>query len=284
MILLQGLSLLGKEEFGKSIPVGSSNAVETYLQKMSSFEWAKETTQEFANAMQYVNSVCDYKKSELDAKIAEIRVDLRPTRDGWDILADLGRPAFVASQNQAEDNRIKMHNQQVQSKIDAVQEKVNIIVKFQNETIKKMTLLTEAKNKEAAMKRFNEYWTTHADDRAALEDERKTLCDEKKQLDSQIKAFEVGKNYVPAIKDFENVQGRIFSLTMQKNNLGLFKGKEKRTIQTQIDALEKEAAEAKKLVDTQQADVEKQIEPLRSRLNETENRIKGIDTEFDKDR
>jgi len=250
MILLQGLSLLGKEEFGKNIPVGCTNAVKTYLEKMSSFEWGAETAQEFATAMQYVNSVCNYKISELDAKIAEIRVDLRPTRGALDILADLGRPAFVVSQNQAEDKKIELHNKQVQGKIDAVQAKVNTIVGFQKEAIEQMSALSKTKSEEAAKKRFDEYWAAHAEEKAKLDKEQANLKTKMDELNAKIAAIdkksaakcdELRKERdkkLPCEVEVDKQRDLIRDLEAQRAKCGIFKGKEKKAIQARLDTEE----------------------------------------------
>lgn len=252
MILLQGLSLLGKEEFRRNIPVGCTNAVETYLKKMSSFEWRVETTQEFTTAMQHVNDVCNCKKAELDAKIAELRVDLRPARGAMDILADLRRPALVASQNQAEDKKIELHNEQVQGKIDDVQAKVNTIVGFQQETTKQMSALGQRKSEEAAKKRFDEYWAAHADEKIALEHEKKNLDEQIRQNNAsfaaQKSACEKEIDAIPERKDVIELEERAKKLATDKQALGFFKVKEKKSIQVQIDEIEVKKARVKKIV------------------------------------
>lgn len=93
IILLLGLSLFGKEEFGRAVPTGCANAVEAYLEKMSAFEWTPETTKELMCAKQYLTSVCRYKIAGLQSNIDEIKIDLKPTRGAWDVFADLSRPA-----------------------------------------------------------------------------------------------------------------------------------------------------------------------------------------------
>lgn len=292
MILLQGLSLLGKEEFGKNIPVGCTNAVNTYLEKMSSFEWGAETAQEFATAMEYVKSVCNYKISELDAKIAEIRVDLRPTRGALDILADFGSPAFVVSQNQAEDKRIELHNKQVQGKIDAVQAKVNTIVGFQKEAIEQMSALSKTKSKEAAKKRFDEYWAAHVDEKNALECEKKILEEQISQNNAsfaaQKNAYEKEINSIPEAKDFTELEEKAKKLAADKKALGIFKGKEKKSIQMQIDEIEVKKAQAGKVVSNKTNELQQKIhaaqEEIRKKNAPLLTRIKEIESELTKER
>lgn len=292
MILLQGLSLFGKEEFGKNIPVGCTNAVETYLKKMSSFEWTVETTQEFSNAIQYVDSVCDYKKAGLKAKIAEIRIDLRPTRGSLDLLADLGRPAFVASQNQAEDKRIEMHNQQVRTKINAVQVKINTIDSFHNEAIQRMNELTKEKSEEAAKKRFDEYWATHADEKVALENEKKKLDERIAQnnFSCTSKKLEFKKmiEEIPEIHDISELDEKVRKFTDTKQSLGLFKVKEKKAIQAQIEELEAQKAKIEEAVNATKSEIQQKIFAAEAAAKEANSpllvRIKEIEDELAKER
>ncbi len=292
MILLQGLSLLGKEEFGKNIPVGCTNAVETYLKKASSFEWGAETAQKFETAIQYVNSVCDYKISELDAKIAEIRVDLRPTRGVMDILADLGRPAFVASQNQAEDKKIELHNKQVQGKINAVQAKVNTIVGFQKETTEQLSALGKVKSEEASKKRFDEYWAAHVDEKSALECEKKNLDEQISQNNAsfaaQRNAYEKEINSIPEAKDVTELEEKAKKLAADKQALGFFKGKEKKSIQMQIDEIEVKKAQVCKVVSKKTDEFQQKINAAQEETQEKNapllTRVKEIESELTKER
>lgn len=71
---------------------------------------------------------------------------------------------------------------------------------------------------------------------------------------------------------------------MQKNNLGLFKSKEKKSIQEQIYAVEREITELERLMKKQQDDIEIKIAPVNSKLNDILNRIREIEQEFSKER
>ena len=86
MILLQGLSLLGKEEFGKNIPVGCTNAVKTYLEKMSSFEWGAETAQEFATACNMSIAFVITKYLNWMLKLQKFELILDPQEGPWTFL------------------------------------------------------------------------------------------------------------------------------------------------------------------------------------------------------
>lgn len=259
MLLLQGLSLLGKDEVGKSVPVGCVNAVEKYLKEMSSFEWTAETAQEFAVAMQQVEKVCDYKTTASKTKLAEIEVDLWPTRGAMDILADLGRPAFVASQNQAEDKRIELHNQQVRMKCNPIQEKINLVSAFRSETIAQMETLAEPRIEVIKKAKIDEYWEAHAEEKAALVQEKKSLVD-------QLAAI-IGNGEERQTQLKENIAAMI----KERSSLGLFRIKRTEELNKLIEKANSE------LKDIQNTLNQGELKPLKARIAE-------IDAELTKDR
>lgn len=55
---------------------------------------------------------------------------------------------------------------------------------------------------------------------------------------------------IPGSSEKENIQARINALTVEKNSLGLFKGKEKKAVQEKIDVAN---LELKKVVDRMEA-------------------------------
>ena len=69
-----------------------------------------------------------------------------------------------------------------------------------------------------------------------------------------------------------------------KKALGLFKVKEKKVIQGKIDEVETEATAARKLLDSQQSEIEKTIVPLRGQLSDIVDKLSEITLEFERDR
>lgn len=269
MLLLQGLSLLGKDEVGKSVPVGCVNAVEKYLKEMSSFEWTAETAQEFTAAMQRVESVCNYKTTALRARLAEIEVDLWPTRGAMDILADLGRPAFVASQNQAEDKRIELHNQQVRMKCYPIQEKINLVSAFRRETIAQMEALAKPKIEVIAKAKFDEYWTVHADEKELLEKEKTSLEERIESLNATATAS--AEERINAIKAHTD------TLQAEYKKVGIFQMKRMKELESELEVAKQELKEAECVHEKAKEKLGKDVESLKARIAE-------IDAELTKDR
>ena len=119
----------------------------------------------------------------------------------------------------------------------------------------------ERKKKEAAQKRFNDYWAEHADDKIALEAERR-------ELEAQVAELKAKINNIPGTAEKANIQQRIEALTAEKNSLGLFKGKEKKALQEKIDAANIGLKRVSDRIDAVKMEIEKKIEPLQRRIND----------------
>ena len=134
------------------------------------------------------------------------------------------------------------------------------------------------------IKKNEEYWQEHADEKKKLEEEKAQLSSEKAPLSEQIAALKRQENELPAVVEYESVQQEIADLTSRKNSLGFFKGKEKKALQEQIDALNRRSVEINKAVNVQKEEHDKNVAPLRIRLNAIDKRISEIDIELNKDR
>ena len=136
--------------------------------------------------------------------------------------------------------------------------------------IKAIKETVERKKREAAQKRFNDYWAEHADDKIALEAERR-------ELESQVSELRAKINNIPGTAEKANIQQRIEELTAEKNSLGLFKGKEKKALQEKIDTANLGLKKVSDRIDAVKQEIEKKIEPLQRRIN-------AINTELTKAR
>ena len=89
---------------------------------------------------------------------------------------------------------------------------------------------------------------------------------------------------MPSLEVLIKKQKEIEALEVQKNALGLFKFKEKKSLQEQIDVLVVEKGKIKTKVTAEQQEIEKQITPIRAELNKAIARIKEINYELAMDR
>lgn len=142
--------------------------------------------------------------------------------------------------------------------------------------------------REEAQKRYDAYWADHIEEKAALEAERKDLNSQISVLtasqNDQVVALNKEIADIPEKAEIDNLKERIKTLSDKRATLGLFKGKEKKAIQEQIDQAytEKKRVEdrmdaAKKEIESKiasvKADFQKKISPLQNRVNTISNEL-----------
>lgn len=142
--------------------------------------------------------------------------------------------------------------------------------------------------KEEAQKRYDAYWADHTEEKAALEAERNELNSQISVLttsqNDQVAALNKEIADIPGKAEINNLKERIKTLSDKRSTLGLFKGKEKKAIQEQIDQAyaEKKCVEdrmdaAKKEIESKiasvKADFQKKISPLQNRVNTISNEL-----------
>ena len=142
--------------------------------------------------------------------------------------------------------------------------------------------------REEAQKRYDAYWADHIEEKAALEAERKDLNSQISVLtasqNDQVVALNKEIADIPEKAEIDNLKERIKTLSDKRSTLGLFKGKEKKAIQEQIDQAyaEKKCVEdrmdaAKKEIESKiasvKADFQKKISPLQNRVNTISNEL-----------
>ncbi len=124
----------------------------------------------------------------------------------------------------------------------------------------------EQKDKEAAQKRFDDYWVEHAEEKSNLKAERATIEEQISKLRTEI-------SNIPGSAEKENIQARINALAEEKSSLGLFKGKEKKAVQEKIDAANRELKTVVDRMDSAKQQIENKIAPLAQRIKEIDNEL-----------
>lgn len=119
-------------------------------------------------------------------------------------------------------------------------------------------------------KTIESYWNEHADEKAALDSEKASLESQISEVTNQIAAL-------PEKVTVDDIEGQIAAKTKERDSLGLFKGKEKKAIQAQIDDLAHRVTDAKKAFETAVAPHNESIDKLKARIAE-------IEAELTKDR
>jgi chromosome segregation ATPase len=128
----------------------------------------------------------------------------------------------------------------------------------------------EKAEREAAKKRFDEYWKAHAKEKEDLESERNELQKKIASLEEEIKL-------VPGGDEKQSYQKNIAEFEKEKKELGIFKIKEKKALQEKIDAEKsKLAAVIKRMNDA--------INAIKATINPLQKRIESINLELTKAR
>lgn len=191
----------------------------------------------------------------------------------WKVNIYLGKPGLHPVPRE---NRVYFKNLSLNE--TAVATRRRLISQYEG----KIKDIKTAKAAEEAHKRYDAYWADHTEEKAALEAERK-------DLNSQISVLTASQNDqvavlnkeiadIPGKAEIDNLKERIKTLSDKRSTLGLFKGKEKKAIQEQIDQAyaEKKCVEdrmdaAKKEIESKiasvKADFQKKISPFQNRVN-----------------
>lgn len=158
------------------------------------------------------------------------------------------------------------------------------------------------KAEEEKQARIKAYWEAHADEKAALEAEKKQLTEksdklsaEIAELDSQIGAARAEeKEKVPSEVETDKLKEQIRDLEKRRAGLGIFAGKEKKQIGEEIAALQGRVDSLKSKIDDEKkakaAEIQQRLAPVQSKRDELDTerttatkRISAIDAELTKD-
>lgn len=124
--------------------------------------------------------------------------------------------------------------------------------------------------KQIREQRVNDYWEAHQDEKKSLELEKKSLVEQISHLNKEIS--QISRNV-----EKTNIEERISKLTADKNALGVFKGKEKKALQEQLDILLNQIRSIDDKISFETSEINRIIHPLKKRITE-------IDTELTKNR
>ena len=128
----------------------------------------------------------------------------------------------------------------------------------------------KAKAEAEAEARKISYWNTHVAEKTAFETEKVALAE---RVDTLTKELEV----LPENSTVKQLESQIATLKKEKDSLGLFKGKEKKAMQEQIDSLNGRLTTANTAKNNA-------VAPIQAEIDNLNKRIKEIETELTKDR
>ncbi len=162
-----------------------------------------------------------------------------------------------------------------------------VLAKYDDIFARKREEERERKAREAK-ERFDSYWEAHAEEKASLESEKNDLssqiCALNTLYNDQVATLNKELAAIPGKTEIDNIEARIQKLIDEKYALGLFKGKEKKALQEQIDQAyaEKKSIQdpmdaAKKEIEAKiesvKAEIQRKITPLQDRVNTISNEL-----------
>ena len=119
-------------------------------------------------------------------------------------------------------------------------------------------------------KKNNEYWEEHIEEKTRLESE-------KHELEIQVATIKNEIDEIPETKQVDELNRQLSDLQREKDGLGLFKIKEKKFLQVQIDSKKEKLNEVNNIVNTKINEINERIKPIQNRIDE-------INTELTRDR
>ena len=139
--------------------------------------------------------------------------------------------------------------------------------------------LTNASDWQEAKKRFDDYWAEHADDKARLEAVQKGLQEQIAGLNAsqteQVAALNKEIAAIPGHAEIKNLEDRIQKLTGEKASLGIFKSKEKKALQEQIDQATADKKTVQDRMDAAKKVIEGRISAVKSEIQKNSRLCKA---------
>lgn len=138
--------------------------------------------------------------------------------------------------------------------------------------------------KEKQKIRNEEYWKEHADEKEKLNTEIEKLEAESADCKAKIDEINKRKAELPENAEIREKNDQKRELIRKQSQLGIFKGKEKKALQDQIDALEKESWALRDQANKKEQEIDEEAKPYRARLSQIQERIRELKNELTKDR
>lgn len=214
---------------------------------------------EVKNTMEQGTRNCCTVSSNVITYVIDGVEDLSESNEGlWTVLHNMAHNCIVYRNNARMSSNSS--DSALEKKVDGMREEAKKLIEEKKKA-----------KKEA-------YWIEHASEKEALENEKASLNDDIKRISSEIKAIE-GESF-PAQKTMRDLSDRISAKQKELDGLGMFKGKEKKALQAEIDALKKDRDAAYKEVEEGRKILKERTKPLYEEKTKLQERIREIDKEF----
>lgn len=148
---------------------------------------------------------------------------------------------------------------------------VKSLISLSNESlIKSVASDTDEAEKQEAIR---QYWESHKNEKTELDNKMSELKCQIQNIDEELSNNSILKRFADKEKEIKELQSKLAGL-------GIFKGKEKKVLQNEIEAIEKEKEAIKQEKDnienqaaSQKTDINKQIKEIENELNKDRGRV-----------
>lgn len=243
-------------------------------------------------------SVCEDDEEQDIVRYKNLIVVIEDPIDRWSYKQEWN--SFTSSYQHVKskslsDSAVEIRKKQVRECKDAIA-KIEKSIKEKKEA----EMRKAAEEKQA---RIDAYWSQHPAEKAILDEKKEKLSKEKQELEDQITIL-TGELTVAKRQNSEKgeaelaqdiVYKQISDLQLEKGALGLFKGKEKKAIDLQIEGLRGQALEMDPKVQAEKAkkkeevkakcdEIQAKINPLEERKKEIIHQLQEVTVELEMDR
>jgi uncharacterized Zn finger protein (UPF0148 family)/chromosome segregation ATPase len=317
MVVVQGLSVLGKEEIVTDVPSSSVNSMKRMLSIMSDYKGTFEEKREiFSRIKEHTDVVVKFKESIYNDQISNLnsqKVQYKSSQESFATvnyaLQTLGGTVFSQQKAEADYDKIqakKEHNAKLDIQIIDIRKKIRKLKDFEKKYLDEINLELDKISKEEGdykSGRRNAYWEEHKEEKAELDEKLKSLeiqlqpinetLGEKQNEFNNIKKI-LKEMQVPSNKEREKMQQEVKCLELKMTTLGIFKGKEKAQITEEIARIQarmpsdsdiyREREELKKEKEPELNTLRSDISALQEQADKLIFQINEIKAELNKER
>lgn len=294
LIGIQALAFLGKEPITNSIPTSCVNTMSRMFKVLeSSHDSADEKFRILSNIAKYMGIVYKVKKDHFQEERKELLSQMLAYSASSEKMAaaNLAIQNFsgnIFTQQKAENNLEKerakrLHNDKLDAQIRKIHEKEKLLENYQRDLNARIDFVKQ-------WIRDQEYWKDHAEERKSMESKIAAYTSEIDSLRKQISDLErekqtisVHTSTVPAQDELSVVRKTMYDLENKRSNLSIFKAKEKKAIQNELEKLLDRqkflAEEVKKQRSEQNAKLNQKLEAITMKMEPLGKRILHLEKE-----
>ncbi len=281
LIARQGLAVLGNEKFLTSIPTSTTNGLDRAIDAIKNNTDSKKKLFFAITVINDLNNVDKFVGNFFRDQISDLRSQMVEERGASAKAVDaLFNAQIVAVQNQRDDEIKRNHNAQLEKQIDAINQRIRTLSSYVNNYKSKISKIKE----EAQVSVNEEYWNLNESLKNDLNSEKENLQNKRDELNKKLEECAAIKEQSPLKAEYDNLCNKIKELQAQRDSLGVFKIKEKKALEKEIEELAKQRTSKNNDLYEYNKQTDEKYSPIRKEIREAETRIREIETEFKKNR